>query len=107
MEINFNNIDLYEVDEYYYNNYVYRTRNRQTIKKTPEEGLTVWEDIETKLLLYGYKEEIIMGMPARNYYIFNILADSELSEPLYERRVQLSDDQWDKVLKLLGVKLND
>ena len=95
------NIDIYEVDKEDYDSYVYRCRNRETMKLTPKKGFTIWQDLETKIWLYGEHEEIVMEMPHKNFYIFELMKEEELASPKLTKHIQLQYEEWLKFIKVL------
>ena len=87
-----NMLDIYEVDKTYYSSYEYRCQERQLMKRTPYEGLTVWEDLETGKLLYGKEVTNIMASDATRFFIFEML-DEELLGP--EKTTQIIEVDYE------------
>lgn len=104
MENYLDNIDLYEVDKQDYRSYEYRCKERQTMKMRPREGVCIFKDIKTGEWLYGYEEENIMYMAARRYFIFHFLPNEELGSYLGITQIKMSDEDYEKFLKLLMEK---
>lgn len=105
MKENFiSSLDLYEVDKAYYTSYEYRCQNRQLMKRTPREGLTIWEDLETGKLLYGKEVTNVMAMDATRYFIFEILEEKMLGPEKAAKYVHITEDEYKQILELLASK---
>ena len=105
MENNFiSMLDIYEVDKTYYSSYVYRCQERQLMKRTPREGLTIWEDLETGKLLYGKEVTDVMAMDATRYFIFEILEEKMLGPEKAAKYVHITEDEYKQILELLASK---
>lgn len=108
METNYlNNLDVYEVEPADYRQYVHRCRHHSVMKTTPKEGLTIWKDINSGKLLYGEHEEIVMEMPAKRYFIFELLPESELGTPLVEKHIEMPIEKWNEFVKALQRQANE
>lgn len=100
----FNTLDTYEVEKEYYSSYEYRCKNRQLMKRTPREGLTIWEDLETGKLLYGKEVTDVMAMEATRYFIFEILEEKMLGPEKAAKYVHITEDEYKQILELLASK---
>lgn len=92
------NLDCYEVDKAYYLSYAYRYKDRNLMKLTPRENLTIWQDLETRAILSGVEEKDVMGTKARRFFIFELL-DEELLGP--EKTTQYIDVDAQTYIKFL------
>ena len=91
-------LDIYEVDKAYYSSYEYRCQERQLMKRTPREGLTIWEDLETGKLLYGKEVTSVMASNATRFFIFEML-DEELLGP--EKTTQIIEVDYETYKEFL------
>ena len=101
-------LDLYAVEKLDYDSYVYRCKDRNLMKVTPNKELTVFRDVETGKYLYGYGEiELVKGLPHKTYYIFELLDEELLGEPLRVQHLNFSQEELEQLLVLLGVMSED
>lgn len=96
-----NNLDAFEVEKRYYDSYTYRLQTRQLIKTTPEKNVTIFIDTETRLPVTGFKEEDVMGMVGKNYYIFELLDEELLGPEKTYQIIHLDEQQYMEFLEEL------
>lgn len=99
-----NMLDIYEVDKAYYSSYEYRCQERQLMKRTPREGLTIWEDLETGKLLYGKEITPVMASNATRFFIFEMLDEELLGPEKTIQHIEVDYETYKKFLEATAAK---
>lgn len=97
-------LDIYEVEKSYYSSYEYRCKDRQLIKLTPNENLTVWRDIETGLFLYGKETYDIMGSKATRFFVFELLDEKLLGPEKTIQKIKVDEETYKKFIEAVTSK---
>lgn len=99
----FEHLDFYEVDKEDFRSYRYRLKDRKLYTQSLEPGITVYYDEELQVPVLGEREENVMGMPAKQFYIFEFLDEELLGEPMAIKYVTLSAVEWQNFISKLPI----
>lgn len=97
-------LDFYETDKQDVLSYIFRLKEREQMKLTPQENLEVYMDLGTKEWTYGIETTEIMGMPARRYFIFEFLDEKLLGPHRKIQKIMLPEDEFKQFLTTLTEK---
>lgn len=97
--MDFENLNLYEVDKVDYDAYFYRLPKNEIMKTTPREGLVVYKDIANGgEPVCGILSEQIMAMPANRYFIFDFIDESRLGPHKQYQYIHMSEEEYAEFL---------
>ena len=101
MPINFDDINIYEVEKRDYESYFYRLPVNEIIKTTPRPGLVIWKDIKENEEICGQEITQIMGQNCSRYFIFNFMNEERLGPHKTYQYITLTEEEYMQFLNSL------